>query len=130
MNRARRSVAAAAAAIALVLVPTVAWADYEVTGTVSGRTYQGASGLSGVHKTYTMNAGGKSFCIRSSSLSSNDPVDASGYTRIFVRSGANQRFGGFADVVNGRSVTVRVNESASPAMCQGKKLAYMVWVNV
>jgi hypothetical protein len=121
--------AVAAATSALVLGSTAAaWADYDTTGTVSSRTYQGSSGVSGVYKSYTMTAGGNQFCVRSSSLSSNDPIDASQFTRVFIVSGGTQSFGGYGSIANGNTVKARVNESASPTYCNGKKLAYMVWV--
>lgn len=130
MTRTRRIIAAVATAVALVLVPSAAWADYSVTGTVSGKTYLGADGISGVYKYYKITVGGKTFCIRSSSVSGNDPLNAAQFSRIFIRSGGTQSFGGFPDVVNGRNVTANVNESASPGLCGGLKLGYMVFVNL
>jgi hypothetical protein len=130
MSRARRSIAAVAAAVALVLVPTAAWADYLVEGTVSSRSLKGESGVSLAVKTYTFNVGGKTVCMKSSQLSSNDEINAAKFSRIIVRSGSTSRFGGYGDVINGRSISAYVNESASPAQCGGKKLAYLIYVNM
>jgi hypothetical protein len=75
-----------------------------------------------------MSAGGNTFCVRSSSLSSNDPIDSSQFTRVIVVSGGVQSFGGYGSVLNGRTVKANVNTSASPTTCNGKPLAYLVWV--
>jgi hypothetical protein len=130
MSRPRRTLAAVATALALILVPTAAWADYRVSGTISGLYQNGFSGSSQEYRAYVMNAGGKTFCVNSSQVSSNNPVDASKFSHIYVRSNGTQWEGGYGDLANGRKITVNVNTSASPQGCGGKNLAYLVWIDL
>ena len=125
----RTGAVAVAAAAVIGLTATAALADYQLNGNVTSRTYRGSSGVSGVYKSYSYSvAGNPQVCVRASSLSSNDPLDANNFSRIWVVTGTTQTPGGYGSIAVGNRVRMNVNTDASPSQCAGYKLAYQVWV--
>lgn len=99
------------------------------TGTLSARTYMGSKGVSGVYKVYTYKLGNQTICMVSSSVSNADPIDSSNNTRIIVNQGGTATFGGYATPKNGDKVRVDINTGASPTLCGGAPLAYLVQID-
>lgn len=126
MSFKRRLIAALLTGAVLVGVPSAAYAG-RVTATVSSKAYLGFKGISGVYKVYTVTAGNKKFCVISSSNSLNDP-GTNDYTRIIVRQGSTQQFGGYGSFSVGDSVQADVLDGHRPPMC-AYDIATLMYVN-
>lgn len=128
MNRNRKRIASIAVVAALLVsLPTAAQA-YRVTSKVTTKSLLAATGVSGVYKSHKVVAGGKTFCVRASSNSGNDPGTAD-FTRIIVRSSGGQQLGGYGSYAVGDVVQADVLEGRSPTGCGGLPIATLMYVD-